>query len=708
MVYAMKENALYTNDRDLHNFSLLIREIGGVTTTVDDIDVLLRKLAGLMMHRLNFDRGLIMLANEAGTELVYAAGYGYFADELQCLQKTAFRLDNPDSKDFFVRTFLDRRHSVFSNADETADAPPLQGGRLSEAFGARSLLCFPILFGGSALGVLAVDNVTPKAALKQSDIHLLQGIAAQIAVSINNARLHQKLRESENRCHHALEGIEAGYFEIGLDRRIVFANNAFGRIVRRPLEQWQGMLLDRCFAPGAAERLDELFGRIRTSGVPVRFAQLELSGAWTEPLAVDLSASLVVDQSNKAIGFRGLLRDASDRLKMETERKELESQLLHAQKMEAIGTLASGIAHNCNNWLTGMLGNLDLIRMDARGQEKVLARIAKIEDIIENAAKMNRQLLGYARGEAHDKQPMSLNEIVRNVADTFAAAKKDIAIELDLAADLRAVEVDKGQIEQVLWNLFINAADAMPGGGRFTIRTANTTAERIKERRLSVPPGDYVVLSCADTGSGIAPTQLGKIFEPFFSTKREKGTGLGLASCFGIVQGHNGTIGVSSKLGVGTTFDIYLPAFSGCAYKSVEPVVFARAGNGTILVIDDEPMILETTSQLLTGLGYTVHSALGGEEALRCYANRLDEIDLVIIDMVMPGMNGAQCHARIREIKPDMKTVLCSGYSMNQSVQRIMDQGCNYFLEKPFTLSQVSEVIRQLLEVPAVVAGYGG
>jgi len=452
-----------------YNNSLLVQEIGQATAAILNIDDLMHRLATLMHHRLSFDRGLIMLADDSGKRLVYTAGYGYSAQEQDYLQKTKFHLDKPDAKGFFVRSFLDKKHLIITDAKEMAGALSVKSRKLLEAFGVRSLLCIPIVYKDNPIGILAVDNVNSKMPLKKSDINLLEGIASHIAIGINNARSFQKLQESEIRYRQTLESIEEGYFEIDLNRQLLLVNKAFGQLVHSSSGDLPMGSFNHFFTPGSITQLDRLFEQIRDSKDPLRFAQLELAAGKDKMLPVDLSASLIVDQDGQSVGFRGFLRDARDRLQLEMERKELEKRLQRAQKMESIGTLAGGIAHNFNNWLGGILGNMSLIKLAVQGHGKVLERITKVEHIIDNAAKMNRQLLSYARGGNYEVKPIDLNEIVREVSDTFAAAKKDVVIKLALDPALRTVEADRSQIEQVLWNFYANATDSMPDGGTFAI-----------------------------------------------------------------------------------------------------------------------------------------------------------------------------------------------------------------------------------------------
>ena len=680
-----------------YNNSLLVQEIGQATAAILNVEDLMSKVATLMYQRLSFDRGLIMLADQAKTRLVYTSGYGYSPQEEEYLRQTSFHLDNPDSKGFFVRSFWDKGHLIITNADEMADVLSEKSRHLLESFGVRSLMCIPIIYKDEPLGILAVDNINSIRPLKKSDINLLEGIASHIAIGINNARSFQKLEESENRYRQTLESIEEGYFEIDLKQRLLFANKAFSEIVCQPLDHLPSSAFASFFSPDSIRQLHHLFEQVIDTRSPVRFAQLELSTSKGEKLPVDLSVSLIEGKDGLSSGFRGFLRDARDRIRLEMDRKELEKKLKHAQKMESIGTLAGGIAHNFNNWLAGIMGNASLIKMDVKEHAKVLERVNRIEHIIENAAKMNRQLLSYARGGNYEVKPTDLNEVISEVSYTFSEAKKDVVVTLQLDPDLFTVNADRGQVEQVLWNLYANAIDAMPAGGNFTICTANVTSEKIDDRYQGVPLGNYVELSCSDTGTGISMEHIESIFEPFFTTKNGKGTGLGLASCYGIVKAHSGYIDVASKEGEGSTFYIYLPAIKVSPEIKNDDTSPAQRGTGTVLIVDDEEMVLEASVTILTRLGYVAFGAISGEEVLEKYADKLDGIDVVIIDMIMPGLSGGELYTRLKGIKPDIKVLLCSGYSMNQNIQPFLEQGCQGFLQKPFSVGKLSAAIKNIL-----------
>ena len=267
------------------------------------------------------------------------------------------------------------------------------------------------------------------------------------------------------------------------------------------------------------------------------------------------------DQEGCVVGFQGLIRDVTERLEAEREKRKLETQLLTAQKMESIGKLAGGIAHNFNNMLMGIQGNISLINMDIEKNNPVYEKTRTIEKIVESASKLTFQLLGFARGGKYEVKTLDLNTLVESTSDTFEMTMKNIKINRSFSENLSAIEADKNQIEQVLWNLFVNAADAMPGGGNICLETRNSVHNELVDRPYKVMSGKYVFLGFTDSGAGMDKNTRERIFEPFFTTKPVgKGTGLGLASAYGIIKGHGGYIEVDSEEGSGTTFSIYLPA----------------------------------------------------------------------------------------------------------------------------------------------------
>jgi PAS domain S-box-containing protein len=382
-----------------------------------------------------------------------------------------------------------------------------------------------------------------------------------------------------------------------------------------------------------------------------------------------------------------------------TDRKRLEARLQQAQKMEAIGTLAGGIAHDFNNLLMGIIGNVSLMLLDIDSTHLHYKRLKNIEKQVERGAELTAQLLGYARKGRYVVKPINLNRLVQETSDTFGRTKKEITINRELAADLFEIRADQSQIELVLLNLFVNAADAMPGGGTLYLKTMNTTHEGIGGKLYDPKPGRYVLMSVTDTGIGMDQETIERIFDPFFTTKEMgRGTGLGLASAYGIIKGHGGYIDVESKKGHGSTFSIYLPASGIKVQKSLESSEQFIGGTGTVLLVDDEEVILEVGKNLLEAMGYQVVIAKDGKEAIKVYKKSRDVIDIVILDMIMPNMGGGEAYDRMKEVNPNIKVLLSSGYSIDGQATEILKRGCDGFIQKPFKMNELSERIREILQ----------
>jgi CheY-like chemotaxis protein len=367
--------------------------------------------------------------------------------------------------------------------------------------------------------------------------------------------------------------------------------------------------------------------------------------------------------------------------------------------MEAIGTLAGGIAHDFNNLLMGTQGNISLMLLDIDSSHPHYERLKNIEKQVQSGSKLTSLLLGYARKGKYEVKPVDLNELVEETSDTFGRTRREITIHQELAEDLFAIEADQTQIEQVLLNLFVNAGDAMSGGGDLILKTMNTTHDEMKGKLYDPKPGDYVLLTVTDTGIGMDKETMERIFDPFFTTKEMgRGTGLGLASAYGIIKGHGGYIEVDSKEGQGATFSIYLPASGKKVPKPVKTSDQLIKGTGTVLLVDDEEVILEVGKELLEGMGYQVLTAKDGKEAIEVYKKNLDEIDIVLLDMVMPNMGGGDAYDRMKEINPDIKALLSSGFSIDGEASEILERGCNGFIQKPFTMKGLSGKIMEILE----------
>jgi two-component system cell cycle sensor histidine kinase/response regulator CckA len=390
---------------------------------------------------------------------------------------------------------------------------------------------------------------------------------------------------------------------------------------------------------------------------------------------------------------------AITRKQAEEERQRLEDRLRHAEKMEALGTLAGGISHDFNNLLMGIQGYTSLMLNGLDSSHRHYKRLKLMEEQVQSGANLTRQLLGVARGGRYDVKPANMNDLLEKSSSMFGRTKKEITIHRKYEKELWNVEVDRGQMEQMFINLYVNAWQAMPGGGEISIETENVLLSDAQTAPFSITPGQYVKISLNDTGMGMDEKTKERIFDPFFTTKKMgKGTGLGLAMVYGIIKGHKGMIQVDSEPGHGTTFNIYLPATEKEIEKEKRATETITKGTETILLVDDEKMVTEVNKELLESMDYRVYAAGSGQEALAVYMEKRGEIDLIILDMIMPGMSGGETFDRLREINSTVKVLLSSGYSINGQAQEILDSGCNGFIQKPFRLEELSVKVREMLD----------
>lgn len=380
-----------------------------------------------------------------------------------------------------------------------------------------------------------------------------------------------------------------------------------------------------------------------------------------------------------------------------TEIKQLEKRLLQAHKMEAVGTLAGGIAHDFNNLLMGIQGHITLLSMDLPDDPGTSESFESIERLVESGSKLTRQLLGYARGGKYVVKSTNLNEIVTKTAEMFGRTQRTISILSRLQEDIWLVEVDQGQIEQVLLNLLLNASQAMDGAGEIRLHTSNVFLDQSFTSLYEIKTGNYVEIRVTDTGRGMDAAIRSRIFEPFFTTREMGGgTGMGLASAFGIVKNHSGYIECDSSPNQGSTFRIYLPVAKESGVPATALAHGIETGTETILLVDDEAFILTICTRLLNQLGYHVIAADNGQKAIEIMDSKKEEIDLVILDMIMPQMNGVEVARRIRSVAPDTRILISSGYNLEQE-EFNSNSDFNGYIQKPFKLQQLSATIRSIL-----------
>ncbi len=423
--------------------------------------------------------------------------------------------------------------------------------------------------------------------------------------------------------------------------------------------------------------------------------ELNVYTASDNKFPVLISINEIKDPGEKRHGYSILIKDM-------TYIKKVQQQLLQAQKMESIGMLASGIAHEFNNILTGIIPNAELIKMTTKKGEANFNRAQSIKNSALRAADIVRKLLSFARNDK--KEPTQATDFKETALETIDIISKlferQIDIEINFPPDLYYVEVDSTRLQQIIMNLSINAKDALDEGGKIIFSAENVDIPFGEERDDDLMAGKYIRFSIADNGHGIDPKQMPHIFDPFFTTKEPgKGTGLGLSIIYGIINSLNGKIEVQSELNKGTTFYVTLPATDVIENDSNSDIQLEPAKtDATILVVDDEQMILEMARDMLTSLGYGVMQASNGQEGIECYKKNSDKIDIVLLDLIMPKMNGVVCVEKMKEINPDVNIIITSGIGDLSKKKEIEKLSIRAFLEKPFSLKAMSDTINQILQ----------
>jgi len=560
--------------------------------------------------------------------------------------------------------------------------------------GFRSSILVPLISQNQVIGILNIGSRQPDV-YSSSDISLAEGIADQMAGAIANSRLYagvrraeEALRVSEEKYRTLVENAAEAIF-ILQDERIRFANPRAIALSGRTAEEISRLPLTELIHPDDLEiALERYRRRIQGEDIPgtQTYRYLNKSG---EVLWVQMNSVPITWEGRSAT-----LHFARDL----TQEKKLEAQFQMSQKMEAIGTLAGGIAHDFNNLLMGIQGHISLMLFDLDSSHPHYESLKKIEEQVKSGANLASQLLAFARRGKYEVKATDLNQIVQQSSGMFERTKKEIKIFRKYQEKIWPVEVDRNQVEQVLLNLYVNAWQAMQEGGDLYLETQNITLGSDYIKPFAVQPGKYVRISVRDCGVGMDKKTSSRIFEPFFTTKEMgRGTGLGLASVYGIVKNHGGFITVYSEVGHGTTFHIYLPASEREIVQERKLPREILGGKETVLLVDDEETIVEVIEKALLLTGYKVLVARGGEEAVQVFQKNRERIDIVILDMIMPGMGGGKVFDALRAIQPGVKVVLSSGYSIDGEASQIMARGCNGFIQKPFGIKELSQKIREVM-----------
>lgn len=528
---------------------------------------------------------------------------------------------------------------------------------------------------------------------------ILQGTARDIS---ERKRSEKMLRESQEKYKSILDNIEDGYYEVDLAGNFTFFNHSTCRILGYSSSELMGMNNREYMYPENAGKVFQTFNRVFTTGESFRAVDWEVITKEGIICHLDTSVSLVRDAEGNVSGFRGIVRDVTERRNAEKETIRLTEQLQQAQKLESIGRLAGGVAHDFNNLLSVILGYGEIVLEALDRDHPHHEPLEMIHQAGIRAKDLTRQLLAFSRKQVLEMQVVDVNHVVTGFEKLLRRMiGEDIQLNLALTAEPLTVKADTAQLEQVLMNLAVNARDAMPDGGILTIETAVVELDNAyAEKKPGVLPGSYAMIGVSDSGCGMAKGTLDRIFEPFFTTKdRDKGTGLGLATSYGIVKQHGGSIWVYSEPDKGTVFKIYLPL---CAEKDEVKALPAKlspplTGSATVLIVEDDPSVRKLAGLILAAHGYTVIESDDVTDAIAKAVALASPIHLVLTDVIMPQMKGPEVFAEIRENHPEAKVLYMSGYTDNMiACHGILNEGVQ-FIQKPFTVRGLLEKCYKVL-----------
>jgi two-component system, cell cycle sensor histidine kinase and response regulator CckA len=508
---------------------------------------------------------------------------------------------------------------------------------------------------------------------------------------------YREAEEKQQRLQLLIDNLPVRIALVNRERKFILVNQGFEVISSMQYEQMVGRHVREVLGEETYTLIEPYVDEVFL-GQQVKF-EAPYQSRDSKKIWYDVTLIPVFDGQGEVDGYYVLARDLTQQRHQEIENKRLESQLIGAQKFKAMGTLAGGIAHDFNNLLMGIQGRSSLIGLELDPSHPLKEHIEAIDKYIASATHLTRQLLGLAQGGKYEIKAVDLQSLLHDCAKMFGRTRKEITIHHSPAADGIVVEVDRKQIEQVLLNLFVNAWHAMPDGGDLYLSLKPVVLSEIECLAYEISPGEFAMISVTDTGSGMTDEIRKRVFDPFFTTKeKQRGTGLGLASAYGIIKNHGGIIKVYSQLGQGTTFNVFLPLSKKLPQHHVQSKQKIQRGQGTLLLVDDEQMIREVSSSMLMALGYDVIAVESGYAAIEKLLDPEIEISMVILDMIMPNMDGGKTFDRLREIQPDLPVILSSGYSFNDQAENILKRGCLGFIQKPFSLSELSTILKDVLD----------
>lgn len=696
-----------------HN-ARLVQEIGLAGADILEVNTFLNTVLESVSRNLDFTRGVITLCGDGCKRLYHVANYGFSQKERHFLERLDFDIDLSNASDILIQSLKNGQPVFLSDVKEKIAELTPNSLNVIVNLNVDALISVPLVHKKEPLGLLFVDTKGAKRNLTASDVNLLMGIAAQIATGIVNARSYSLIQESEQRYRLLAENATDVIWTLDFETlKMTYVSPSVKKVIGYSPAEMVILSLDQYLTPDSFQRAATALGmamdRVTTGEIdPKNYSitlELEEYHKNGTIIPIEVTAGFLLDENDQPNAVLGISRDLSDRRKAEKDRSEIEQRLHQAKKMESLGTMAGSIAHNFNNLLMVVLGNLELAKEDLPEPSPAARNIKRAINASQRAADLSSMMLTYVGQLKKESVPVDLSQVVNTVLKNMDESKMaNVTLDLDLAEPMPLVAADADQMRQMVSGFVTNAIEALgQKKGRVRISTGSMHCDQYylstSYLKAEMPEGMYAYVEVADTGCGMDKETMGKVFDPFFSTKFT-GRGLGMAAVMGIIRSHDGAIKVSSKKNKGSIFTALFP-IKGISLRPVKPDHTEKATGvvgKTVLLVDDEAMVMDIGSQFLKRLGYNVRTASAGREALEIFKQAPDRIDCLLLDYSMPGMDGRETMQQVRKIRPDARIIITSGYTRHQ----IEDQFAQIappddFIQKPFEMKTLQDKLYGIL-----------
>ncbi len=692
----------------------LVQEIGLAGADILEENTFLDAVLESMSRNLEFTRGMIALCDAGCTRLRHAANFGFSQSERQFLDQMDVGIDPENTSDRFIRSLKNGRPVYLSNIQSNSEGLAPNSITLIENLNVDALISAPLIHKKEPLGLLLVDTKGAKRDHTTSDVHLLMGIASQVAAGIVNARSYSRLQKSEQRYRLLAENVTDVIWILDLETlKLTYVSPSVEKTLGYAPDEIVSLSIDQYLTPDSFQRATtELSGAMRqiaageiepkSYSVILELEELHKNGSI---LPIEVTAGFLLDENDQPNAVLGISRDLSERKKVDNERTAIENRLQRSKKMESLGTMAGSIAHNFNNLLMVVLGNLELAKSDLSEGSTAARNIQRAANASQRAADLSSMMLTYVGQLKMESVPVDLSQAVKAVLKNLDESKMaNVSLDMELTDPMPLVAADADQMRQMISGFITNAIEALgKEDGRVRISTGSMQCNKdylsttyLKEE---MPEGMYAYVEVADTGRGMDAETLGKVFDPFFSTKFT-GRGLGMAAVMGIIRSHNGAIKVSSVKNQGSVFTALLP-IQGVALRpsSVDNKDNENiAERGIVLLVDDDEMVMDIGNQFLNRMGYTVRTASSGQKALDIIKQASNRIDCLLLDFTMPGMDGLETMQQVKKIRPDARIIITSGYTRLQIEDRFAHIGPpDDFIQKPFEMKTLDEILSKTI-----------